>query len=109
MIGRGFMHSGLGNLKIKIFLKQAKKRAAWREARLKSLEQDAMQAEMVIKRMNELSDTSLRSTGSNTSGTGERQIGDEDNNANNNRTELDYGNNNDVILSLKCRFLKFLN
>jgi len=73
------------------------------------LEQDAMQAEMVIKRMNELSDTSLRSTGSNTSGTGERQIGDEDNNANNNRTELDYGNNNDVILSfLKIYFLTSL-
>lgn len=65
-----------------------------------------MQAEMVIKRMNELSDTSLRSTGSNTSGTGERQIGDEDNNANNNRTELDYGNNNDVILPLKISFLR---
>jgi len=32
---------------------QAEKRAAWRQARLKSLEQDALQAQMVLNRMNE--------------------------------------------------------
>lgn len=33
---------------------RAEKRAAWRAARLKSLEQDAMQAQMVIKSMTDL-------------------------------------------------------
>ncbi|XP_043213961.1 protein lap4-like isoform X2 [Amphibalanus amphitrite] len=33
---------------------QAEKRAAWRQARLKSLEQDAMQAQIVIRKMSEL-------------------------------------------------------
>ncbi|XP_015111709.1 protein lap4 isoform X2 [Diachasma alloeum] len=37
---------------------RAEKRAAWRQARLKSLEQDALQAQMVIKKMNEIMDTS---------------------------------------------------
>ncbi|KAK2586085.1 hypothetical protein KPH14_008372 [Odynerus spinipes] len=32
-------------------------RAAWRQARLKSLEQDALQAQIVIKKMNEMMDT----------------------------------------------------
>ncbi|KAL6262507.1 hypothetical protein P5V15_005306, partial [Pogonomyrmex californicus] len=36
---------------------RAEKRAAWRQARLKSLEQDALQAQMVIKKMNEIMDT----------------------------------------------------
>jgi len=75
---------------------QAKKRAAWREARLKSLEQDAMQAEMVIKKMSELAEsnmspiTSLRSLSlSNASGS------NEDGNGNNNDDETDYSNNNE--------------
>lgn len=33
---------------------KAEKRAAWRAARLKSLEQDAMQAQMVIKSMTDM-------------------------------------------------------
>ncbi|XP_037081638.1 protein lap4-like [Pollicipes pollicipes] len=33
---------------------QAEKRAAWRQARLKSLEQDALQAQIVIRKMSEL-------------------------------------------------------
>ncbi|XP_012226059.2 protein lap4 isoform X3 [Linepithema humile] len=37
---------------------RAEKRAAWRQARLKSLEQDALQAQMVIKKMNEITDVS---------------------------------------------------
>ncbi|KAF3428251.1 hypothetical protein E2986_07943 [Frieseomelitta varia] len=36
---------------------RAEKRAAWRQARLKSLEQDAIQAQIVIKKMNEMMDT----------------------------------------------------
>ncbi|XP_034935994.1 protein lap4 isoform X2 [Chelonus insularis] len=36
---------------------RAEKRAAWRQARLKSLEQDALQAQMVIKKMSEMMDT----------------------------------------------------
>ena len=76
---------------------QARKRAAWREARLKSLEQDAMQAEMVIKKMSELAEsntspiTSLRNLSlSNASGS------NEDGNGNNNEDETDYSNNNEV-------------
>ncbi|CAB3367351.1 Hypothetical predicted protein [Cloeon dipterum] len=38
--------------------KQAEMRAAWRQARLKSLEQDALQAQMVIKKMSEMIETS---------------------------------------------------
>ncbi|XP_012271241.1 protein lap4 isoform X3 [Orussus abietinus] len=37
---------------------RAEKRAAWRQARLKSLEQDALQAQIVIKKMSEMMDTS---------------------------------------------------
>ncbi|KAK9307222.1 hypothetical protein QLX08_002389 [Tetragonisca angustula] len=36
---------------------RAEKRAAWRQARLKSLEQDAIQAQIVIKKMSEMMDT----------------------------------------------------
>ncbi|XP_018310616.1 protein lap4 isoform X1 [Mycetomoellerius zeteki] len=36
---------------------KAEKRAAWRQARLKSLEQDALQAQMVIRKMSEIMDT----------------------------------------------------
>ncbi|CAG7834536.1 unnamed protein product, partial [Allacma fusca] len=36
---------------------QAEKRAAWRQARLKSLEQDALQAQMVLNRMSEIIDS----------------------------------------------------
>ncbi|XP_057326673.1 protein lap4 isoform X4 [Microplitis mediator] len=39
---------------------RAEKRAAWRHARLKSLEQDALQAQMVIKKMSEMMDTSAK-------------------------------------------------
>jgi len=76
---------------------QAKKRAAWREARLKSLEQDAMQAEMVIKKMSEFnlaadsSSGSLSSTMNNTS-----PSANNNNNANNNQSEPDFANNNEV-------------
>nr|XP_018899878.1 PREDICTED: protein scribble homolog isoform X6 [Bemisia tabaci] len=35
----------------------AEKRAAWRQARLKSLEQDALQAQIVIKKISEMSET----------------------------------------------------
>ncbi|KAG7213447.1 hypothetical protein KM043_002721 [Ampulex compressa] len=35
---------------------RAEKRAAWRQARLKSLEQDALQAQIVIKKMSEMMD-----------------------------------------------------
>ncbi|ODN01001.1 Protein lap4 [Orchesella cincta] len=44
---------------------QAEKRAAWRKARLKSLEQDAVQAQMVLNRMNELIDGSPTGPNSN--------------------------------------------
>ncbi|CAH1400363.1 unnamed protein product [Nezara viridula] len=37
--------------------RKAEKRAAWRQARLKSLEQDALQAQMVIKKMSEMIDS----------------------------------------------------
>ncbi|XP_043268433.1 protein lap4 isoform X3 [Venturia canescens] len=40
---------------------RAEKRAAWRQARLKSLEQDALQAQIVIKKMSEMMDTSNKS------------------------------------------------
>ncbi|XP_044587530.1 protein lap4-like isoform X3 [Cotesia glomerata] len=40
---------------------RAEKRAAWRHARLKSLEQDALQAQMVIKKMSEMVDSSTKS------------------------------------------------
>ncbi|XP_046396097.1 protein lap4-like isoform X3 [Ischnura elegans] len=40
---------------------KAEKRAAWRQARLKSLEQDALQAQMVLKTMTEMIDTKVRS------------------------------------------------
>ncbi|XP_054003546.1 protein lap4 isoform X2 [Hylaeus anthracinus] len=36
---------------------RAEKRAAWRQARLKSLEQDALQAQIVIKKMSEMMDS----------------------------------------------------
>ncbi|XP_071451174.1 protein lap4 isoform X3 [Hetaerina americana] len=41
---------------------RAEKRAAWRQARLKSLEQDALQAQMVLKTMTEMIDTKVRSS-----------------------------------------------
>ncbi|XP_066594462.1 protein lap4 [Prorops nasuta] len=40
---------------------RAEKRAAWRQARLKSLEQDALQAQIVIKKMSEMMDTTSKS------------------------------------------------
>ncbi|KAK0094777.1 hypothetical protein PV326_010016 [Microctonus aethiopoides] len=45
---------------------KAEKRAAWRQARLKSLEQDALQAQMVIKKMSEMMDTSNKTDGIST-------------------------------------------
>ncbi|XP_076672832.1 scribble planar cell polarity protein isoform X4 [Andrena cerasifolii] len=39
---------------------RAEKRAAWRQARLKSLEQDALQAQIVIKKMSEMMDTTSK-------------------------------------------------
>lgn len=42
---------------------KAQKRAAWRQARLKSLEQDAIQAQMVLKSMTDMVSTN---EGSNT-------------------------------------------
>ncbi|XP_076296969.1 protein lap4-like isoform X3 [Lasioglossum baleicum] len=41
---------------------RAEKRAAWRQARLKSLEQDALQAQIVIKKMSEMMDTTQNKT-----------------------------------------------
>jgi protein scribble len=72
---------------------QAKKRAAWREARLKSLEQDAMQAEMVIKKMNELKDDSIASRHNISTASA---ISTNDGNGNNNQGEPDNSNNNQV-------------
>ena len=71
----------------KTFYSQAKKRAAWREARLKSLEQDAMQAEMVINASRH--NTSMASAIS-TNDTN-------DGNGNNNQGEPDNSNNNQVL------------
>jgi len=73
---------------------QAKKRAAWREARLKSLEQDAMQAELVIKKMSELADTSSASLSSSFRNL---SLNSQDDNGNNNQSAVDYSNNNEVI------------
>ncbi|XP_076239706.1 scribble planar cell polarity protein isoform X7 [Calliopsis andreniformis] len=42
---------------------RAEKRAAWRQARLKSLEQDALQAQIVIKKMSEMMDTTNKVDG----------------------------------------------
>ncbi|XP_076655479.1 scribble planar cell polarity protein [Halictus rubicundus] len=41
---------------------RAEKRAAWRQARLKSLEQDALQAQIVIKKMSEMMDNTQNKT-----------------------------------------------
>ncbi|XP_074103212.1 scribble planar cell polarity protein isoform X5 [Cotesia typhae] len=46
---------------------RAEKRAAWRHARLKSLEQDALQAQMVIKKMSEMVDSSTKTEVMNSS------------------------------------------
>lgn len=63
--------------------RKAEKRAAWRQARLKSLEQDALQAQMVIKKMSEMIDS--------------KNIGvDDDTDAtiiNNNQAIIDHENN----------------
>ncbi|XP_032781897.2 protein lap4 isoform X5 [Daphnia magna] len=78
---------------------QARKRAAWREARLKSLEQDAMQAEMVIKRMSEYNQSADNSSGSLSSSlrTATNPSDCSDDNGNNNRDIPDYTNNNEQI------------
>jgi len=73
---------------------QAKKRAAWREARLKSLEQDAMQAELVIKKMSELADTSSASLSSSFRNL---SLNSQDDNGNNNQSAVDYSNNNEIV------------
>jgi len=66
---------------------QAKKRAAWREARLKSLEQDAMQAEMVINASRHNTSMASAISSNDTS----------DGNGNNNQGEPDNSNNNQVL------------
>ncbi|XP_073992642.1 scribble planar cell polarity protein isoform X10 [Rhodnius prolixus] len=62
---------------------KAEKRAAWRQARLKSLEQDALQAQMVIKKMSEMIDS--------------KSIGNDDDTdatvINNNKAIMDHENN----------------
>jgi len=75
---------------------QAKKRAAWREARLKSLEQDAMQAELVIKKMSELADTSSASLSTSFRNL---SMNSQDDNGNNNQSavDVDYSNNNEIV------------
>ncbi|XP_046647495.1 protein lap4-like isoform X3 [Daphnia pulicaria] len=77
---------------------QAKKRAAWREARLKSLEQDAMQAEMVIKRMSEYNQSADSSSGSLSASlrNATNPLDGSDDNGNNNRSIPDYTNNNQM-------------
>ena len=82
-----------------IVLWQAKKRAAWREARLKSLEQDAMQAEMVIKRMSEFNQAADTSSGSlsSTLRNATNPSASSDDNGNNNQPIPDYTNNNDEV------------
>lgn len=40
---------------------RAQERSAWRQARMKSLEQDALQAQRMIQSMNELADDILES------------------------------------------------
>lgn len=63
--------------------RKAEKRAAWRQARLKSLEQDALQAQMVIKKMSEMIDS--------------KNVGIEDDGdatiINNNQAIMDHENN----------------
>lgn len=83
---------------------QARKRAAWREARLKSLEQDAMQAEMVIKRMSEYNQSADNSSGSLSSSlrTATNPSDCSDDNGNNNRDIPDYTNNNEVRYRTEC-------
>ena len=82
-----------------IVLWQAKKRAAWREARLKSLEQDAMQAEMVIKRMSEFNQAADTSSGSlsSTLRNATNPSASSDDNGNNNQPIPDYTNTNDEV------------
>uniref|UniRef100_A0A8D8WGL4 Protein scribble homolog n=1 Tax=Cacopsylla melanoneura TaxID=428564 RepID=A0A8D8WGL4_9HEMI len=48
---------------------RAEKRAAWRQARLKSLEQDALQAQFVIKKMTEMMDNKTMPEPTNNNGT----------------------------------------
>ncbi|XP_035705006.1 protein scribble homolog isoform X3 [Folsomia candida] len=53
---------------------QAEKRAAWRQARLKSLEQDALQAQMVLNRISEIIDSPPPVTNANQSSTLQRKL-----------------------------------
>lgn len=48
-------------LKFCFFFHRAQERSAWRQARMKSLEQDALQAQKMIQSMNELADDILDS------------------------------------------------
>ncbi|XP_068081484.1 protein lap4 isoform X6 [Anabrus simplex] len=66
--------------------RRAEQRAAWRQARLKSLEQDALQAQMVIKKMSEMIDTKPES----------RETGVQAAVVNNNGTVTDQENNVEV-------------
>ena len=60
---------------------------------MKSLEQDAIQAEMVIKKMNELSDSNSSRHNTSTASA----ISTSDGNGNNNQGEPDNSNNNQVL------------
>uniref|UniRef100_A0A069DXR8 PDZ domain-containing protein n=1 Tax=Panstrongylus megistus TaxID=65343 RepID=A0A069DXR8_9HEMI len=62
---------------------KAEKRAAWRQARLKSLEQDALQAQMVIKKMSEMIDSKSIANDDETDATV----------INNNKAIMDHENN----------------
>jgi hypothetical protein len=65
---------------------------------LKSLEQDAMQAEMVIKRMSEYNQSADSSSGSLSASlrNATNPLDGSDDNGNNNRSIPDYTNNNQV-------------
>ena len=65
---------------------------------MKSLEQDAMQAEMVIKKMSEFNQAADTSSGSITSSlrSATNPSTDSDDNGNNNRSARDCTNNNEV-------------
>ncbi|XP_042216451.1 protein lap4-like isoform X7 [Homarus americanus] len=64
---------------------EAEKRAAWRQARLKSLENDALQAQYVIEKYSELSDTANDNTKNDNSINNYNIVDEENNMPNQNR------------------------
>ncbi|XP_037079726.1 protein scribble homolog isoform X2 [Pollicipes pollicipes] len=68
---------------------QAEKRAAWRQARLKSLEQDALQAQIVIRKMSELTETPEVEPPAAVDGDNNPVSAPADNNANSTGTDSD--------------------